>query len=898
MKKGERNLNLSKTEKILGVSLVLMLVFTAIAAGLQSVAAHTPPLEIPTFAYVSVSANPVGKGQTVFVFMWLDKAPPTATGPYGDRWENFKVTVTKPDQTSKILGPFKSDPIGFYSTGFTPDQLGNYTFVFNFPGQTLAGKNLAPPMWPGGPTQGSDYIGDYFKPSTSDPVTLTVQEQPVPDYPATPLPTEFWTRPINAQSHDWYSFAGNWLMLPSNSFARYTQGPNTAHIMWTKPLTFGGLVGGEFGTVSYYTGNAYEGKWWPPVIISGVLYYNQFPNSMAYSENMGFSGYIMPGVHAVDLRTGEEKWYNPNMRIDLGQIYHYDSMNQHGAMAYLWQYEGSTWICYDAFTGQWIYNITNVPSGIGGGGLFGGPLVFGSDGSMQGLVVGPSAGMFGPPVPLSWITLWNPMTIPELTGAADIPGASLNGTAGYMWRPFNKVVDGNHGFVWNKTLSSSLSGSMGINYILQDGNGNLDSVLLSEFVTQFGGAGFFSFDPTANFTVCRVNLKPGQEGQILWKQTYSTLAEGGTMAMGPASLEDKVFTVWCSQTRQHWGFSLDDGSQIWGPTGSQASWDFTVATTSVIAYGKLLSIGMGGVLYIYDVKTGTLLHETPLTIPYLSESKWSGNSPIACVRVADGKIYLFTGEHSPDNPAERATPLACVDVETGELLWSIPFYASHWATNPALADGYLVYMNAYDLQIYCFGKGPSATTIEAPLVAIPKGTPLVLQGTVTDQSAGGKGTPAIADENMSAWMAYLYMQQPKPTTATGVAVRLTAVDPNGNTIDIGTTTSDAKGMFSYIFTPDKEGKYIITANFDGTDSYWPSSAETAIVVGAAPSASPTVTPTPTVTTAPTPTATPTTSPSAVPPPQGGPGIEMYVVPAVVVIILAIAIAAVLLKKRK
>jgi len=38
--------------------------------------AHTPPWQIPTFAYVSVAANPVGKGQTVLIYMWLDKCPP------------------------------------------------------------------------------------------------------------------------------------------------------------------------------------------------------------------------------------------------------------------------------------------------------------------------------------------------------------------------------------------------------------------------------------------------------------------------------------------------------------------------------------------------------------------------------------------------------------------------------------------------------------------------------------------------------------------------------------------------------------------------------------------------------------------------------------------------------
>ena len=63
---------------------------------------------------------------------------------------------------------------------------------------------------------------------------------------------------------------------------------------------------------------------------------------------------------------------------------------------------------------------------------------------------------------------------------------------------------------------------------------------------------------------------------------------------------------------------------------------------------------------------------------------------------------------------------------------------------------------------------------------------------MTDQSPGAKGTPAIADANMQAWMEYLYEQQAMPTNAKGVEVTLTAIDPNGNT-HIGTATSDTSG---------------------------------------------------------------------------------------------------------
>ncbi len=40
----------------------------------------------------------------------------------------------------------------------------------------------------------------------------------------------------------------------------------------------------------------------------------------------------------------------------------------------------------------------------------------------------------------------------------------------------------------------------------------------------------------------------------------------------------------------------------------------------------------------------------------------------------------------------------------------------------------------------------------------PLGTSVMITGSVTDQSPGAAGTPAISDEDMSAWMEYMYVQ--------------------------------------------------------------------------------------------------------------------------------------------
>ncbi|MGF3522957.1 MAG: hypothetical protein ACQXXJ_07660, partial [Candidatus Bathyarchaeia archaeon] len=228
-------------------------------------------------------------------------------------------------------------------------------------------------------------------------------------------------------------------------------------------------------------------------------------------------------------------------------------------------------------------------------------------------------------------------------------------------------------------------------------------------------------------------------------------------------------------------------------------------------------------------------------------------------------------EHSPSQPLYRGGKLVAIDAETGKGLWNI----SGWMRDPAIADGYLVTLNSYDNQIYCFGKGPSAITVSAPQTEVPKGTSVLLTGTVTDQSAGAKqlvqsgkfsAVPAVADESMSAFMEYIYMQKPKPADVKGVTVKLTAIDPNGNFQNIGTTVADANGKYGITWVPPVEGTYHVTATFEGSDSYYRSEDTTYFVVGPAPSPIPTSTPTASQspTTAPTVAPTPTVSPSVVP----------------------------------
>ena len=75
-------------------------------------------------------------------------------------------------------------------------------------------------------------------------------------------------------------------------------------------------------------------------------------------------------------------------------------------------------------------------------------------------------------------------------------------------------------------------------------------------------------------------------------------------------------------------------------------------------------------------------------------------------------------------------------------------------------------------------------------------TSQLAQDKTNKSHASHNGVPAVSDASQKEWMEYVYMQKPRPTDVTGVDVTLTVIDPNGNTYDIGTATSDSYGHYN------------------------------------------------------------------------------------------------------
>jgi len=189
------------------IALVLTLSMAISLFALPSVSAA-----VKTYPFIEAMPNPVGVNQATLINFGLLNYLNTAA----DGW-NITVTITKPDNTTEILGdgPQKTWSTGTAGMYYTPDQIGTYYLQTSF--DAVRYRNV-------------DYLA-----SESEKLALIVQNESVPDYPGQPLPAEYWTRPIDSQLREWYTLAGSWLSNPANMYAPYNDGPESAHILWAGP---------------------------------------------------------------------------------------------------------------------------------------------------------------------------------------------------------------------------------------------------------------------------------------------------------------------------------------------------------------------------------------------------------------------------------------------------------------------------------------------------------------------------------------------------------------------------------------------------------------------------------------------------------------------------------------
>lgn len=553
------------------IALLLMISIAIPLITFPTSSAHTPPWQIPVTAYLTVTPNPIGVGQTAAVVMWNDR--PLQGGDLTNlvRHSGYQLTITKPDGTNetKTWGIIMDTTAAqFYQ--YTPTTTGTYTFQFYYPGLVYTWKDTS--------TQ-QIWTNDTFLPALSKPITLTVQDEAIPSAKTSyPLPSEYWTRPIEGQNTDWYQISSNWLAGAQIFYNIQPDGigPGSAHVMWTKPIQPGGVVGGSIGADSnalgemYYTGMSYNGRFQNPIIMNGKLYYQE------PVVNTGTGG----AEKCVDLATGEEIWSRFDVpSLTFGEYIDFNTGNQHGVVGSGILYTNNFARAFDPMTGVNVFNVTGVPSGSAALGSIGETLRYQI--SLSG----------------NWLAEWNSTKLWTLTGNSPVITTTVDGSLAARYD-------------WNVTIPSLPSGSSIIRAFPED-------LLLFSNLTPNPPS---STGQTASigvndpYTVGAISLKQQSLGQLLWMKNYSAPTGGAVRYIRLVDPVTREFIAIDKQTFSYSAFSMDNGNQLWGPvqvpgtndeywSATENSWD---QGSRSIAYGNLYSCGFGGLLYCLDAKTGQL----------------------------------------------------------------------------------------------------------------------------------------------------------------------------------------------------------------------------------------------------------------------------------------------------
>jgi hypothetical protein len=810
---------------VFSLSLILLLATTLLMAFAQpSLAQVGVPQPVKSSGFISVAPKLVGVGQEATVNLWVFPLPFNYLyKTYYKGFVGITVTFEKPDGSKDIFMPV--DGTGQYVAGQT-QALGAIYFSY---APNMAGN------WSVTFTMPEQNVTDkdgtvIYQACTSKPAYFTVQTEPVlagllNGYPWSQLPNSnaYWSYPISPNNREWSQISGDWLSTATTSIS------GTIHCatsrLW-QPYGSGPNTGHIIWDLPLFAGGIMGGEYgsysYAPsptgvVVIAGEV----FVNIPIATTGMGST---VNQFQCVDLATGKVL-YTANGSITNGihlpgNPYAQSSLDRSVVLESSF---GSTYISYLFGVSGTTWNYYNF-----------------FNGGLARSISNVTAASY------------------RLVDGTDLAYGTASGNQLYAWN-ISKVVNNNWptGITWARPMPTPNSAfAPALFGISKD-----QSTIVITGRNQFWGYST-------------------KDGTSLWNltMTYPVISNEAFALYGVDN-----FVVFDGVEATFKCYSLLTGTLLWTSSSfADSPWSttWTVYSAETNDYENLYLAFPDGTMTALDLKTGQQVwrsqafHSTEYTnnaVPY-----------VRGIVMVGGNIYGYAGYSTgyQINPIPRYAMMTCINATTGDISWTLN--GGVWPS--AAASGYVIGSGVYDGKLYGVGKGQTSTTVSAPQTAISAGSTVIVSGSVLDQSAAQPNTAAISDADMSVWMDYLHMQNAtllnNPPICTGVPVTLTAVDPNGNTITIGTTTSNNKGTYGFQWTPTNPGLYTIYANFAGTDSYYSSSAATYATVASS-----------SMTSSSTPTAN---SQSLV----SNSNLVTYIAIGVVAIIIAIAINIVITLRKK
>ncbi|MGD6809771.1 MAG: PQQ-binding-like beta-propeller repeat protein [Candidatus Bathyarchaeia archaeon] len=376
-KKIELNTNKYNKKVTYSLTLILLLAMTLMITFTQTSLAQVG-VNMPekTVGFASVSPTLIGVDQIATVNLWVYPLPTTYDyHPYFQGFFDITVTFTKPDGTKDTFMPV--DGTGGYEAGqmtslgsmyfyYTPKMAGNWSVSWTMPAQNITDS-----------TGTVQYLG-----CTSNTAYFEVQTEPVlagllNGYPWSELPNSnaYWRYPINANNREWSQISGDWTgvtntMATVNSATQlrwqpYGSGPNTAHITWSQPIKVGGMIGGDYGSLSYTAGLN------TVVVMDGKVFTN-IPNTTPIGQVFGqfrcfdeatgqllytANGSVSNGIHLPG-STYQQSNLDPSVLL----------ASSYGSYQYPYVFGTATvngvvyWNYYDPLTGTLVRQIANASS--------------------------------------------------------------------------------------------------------------------------------------------------------------------------------------------------------------------------------------------------------------------------------------------------------------------------------------------------------------------------------------------------------------------------------------------------------------------------------------------------------------------------------------------------------